>query len=454
MLAQIRIQRNSEMRHLTIDCSAERASLQVGAKSRVFRRKWVALYAALAFHRLADDRALVLSATELRQYGSWFNIRPASVGKMVAAHLKELSQSGLGDVLVHVGKTKGWRLELAPNEISLLPSEGACRLWLDDQTDHLEGIALVPVVLTEWLTKMIRAFIRLQEGSIDEGVRLCREARQHTDSILLKAIAELVEIRLHARHAQYPEEWPNLALAQGRIGEALRVRAELSQALQPGMANAELVLEDHRRRIVALERLPDVNAIGIAYNVAGVLSRRSGRFDEAARHLRYAVALLVASFDLPTLQAAVFNLGHTLYKAAEGDEGLKLSRETLMLARELLDALGLGRDFAQGEVVLGLISLKLGRLDEAERWLQEAKRIASTLGSDYDQAEVELLQARIRWVRSWDKAATTYADPEIIAGYRRARELLMSVGFSGADVVEEEKLYRRGVRPLWLAVSE
>jgi tetratricopeptide (TPR) repeat protein len=442
------------MYKVSVDASEETATLRQQGISREFRNQWAVFYAVLALRADSPDSRF-LEPEELRLFGQWFFKKPESIGKEVARHLQDLSKHGLGDFVVHQGRTKRWRLDVAPQEISFVPSREQCEAWLrQQQWDLLGGLEEVPSRILDWISHTTRALIRLQEGRIDEGLDLIGLAKQENGgSYLLGAISELVELRLCARQGEYPdpEDWQYLGKCEGNIGKTLSIRASFAQALAPDFENIDKSIENLRRLTSRLQSLPDIDGLGSAYNVLGVLFRRSDKLDLAQKCLRYAIALLIASFDLPILQAALFNLGHVLYKEATNDEQLTEALRLIELDREICYSLGLGKDSAQAEVVAGAICLTRGDISAAESWLQRGKEIVHTLDSDYNRAEIIRLDARILWVRAWQEQPGVPRNKEaILARFREALELLLQAGFPSSEIEHEMSLIRRGEQPSWV----
>jgi len=444
------------MHRINIDASEEAVTLESGESSKVFHHQWVTFYLAMALRVDSPDYpSPFLEPQDLRQLGDWFRKMPDSIGKEVARHLQDLEKHGLGDLVVHQGRTKRWRLNVAPQEISFVPSREQCEAWLrQQQWDLLGGIEDVPDLILAWISHTTRALIRLQEGRIEEGLGLIGLAKQeNAGSYLLGAISELVELRLCARQGEYPdpEDWQYLGKCEGSIGKTLSIRASFAQSLAPDFENIDKSIENLRRLTSRLQSLPDIDGLGTAYNALGVLFRRSGKLDLAQKCLRYAIALLIASFDLPILQAALFNLGHVLYKEATSDEELLNALRLIELDREICYGLGLGKDSAQAEVVAGAICLTRGDIPAAESWLQRGREIVLTLDSDYNKAEILRLDARILWVRAWQERPGAVRDKEaILARYREALDLLLQAGFPSNEIEQEMSWVRRGEQPNWV----
>lgn len=443
------------MYHLTIDAVEGTVSISSKRISVVFHRQWVVFYLALALRALStEDGSAYLEAHELQFLGPWFHKKPGSVGKEVARHLDQLSERGLAEAVLHDGRTKRWRLGIGSIKVDLRPSAQHCDLWLrEQQWDLLGGIERVPQSMGAWLSSVTRAIIAMEQGQIKEGLKHIRSSkREHASSTLLGAIGEIVELRLYARIGQYPDPSTCLTQCVGNIGKALLIRAELAQALAPDFETIDLAIENFRRLTLRLEVLPDINGLGTAYNALGVLFRRSKQFDLAERCLRYAAALLVASFDLPTLQAALFNLGHTLYKRGTTRSEMEEALSLISLDREICYALGIGKDSAQAEIVAGTICVKLGELERAEHWLEEGRKIVQVLASDYNKAGVERLYGRILWACAWRQQGGISAERRatILVAFQRAQHLLGAAGFPSQGLDYEMGLVREGQRPPWL----
>lgn len=441
------------MPRMTLDAIQETVKLSGLGTSHTLRGQWPVFYLALALRsRTPTDSPLFVEANEIRLLGPWFHKKPESIGKEIARHIQALSKWGMAEILDYDGRTRRWRLALPSKDITLHPSDERCQYWLQQQRwDLLDGLEKIPQFTAAWLIDTTHALIQMEEGKIEEGLQRIRAAKRETgDSILLGAIAELVELRLLSRIGKYPDPGKCLRQCAGRIGKALLLRARLAQALAPDFLSLETAIESHRKLVLQFESLPDVDGLGNAYNALGVLFRRNRQFDLAEKCLRYAVALLVASFNLPTLQAALFNLGHTLSESAASEREFQDALSIIKLDREISWALGLGRDSAQAEVVAGAVCLKFGKIQEAEVWLQEGRKIVATLNSDYNKAEVERLHARILWSQALSNGqGLQHQRDSILESFRKAQHLLLSAGFPTEDVDHEITLVRRGERPEW-----
>jgi tetratricopeptide (TPR) repeat protein len=435
------------MHSITIDVNEW--TVTVG-QDHVLKGQWVTFYLALALRRLTAESPS-LDCQELHLLWPWSLKQAGSGGKEVSRHIDQLSKWGLVGLIAHGGKTKRWRLDIAPEKITFRPSLERCRAWLEEKrNDPLNEAGKVPRLLIAWLEHTTGAIICLVQGRVREGLDLIEAAKaEATGWMLLGAITELVEIRLLARVGEYPyfDDFPFLSRCDDAIGRTLRIRAELAQALEPGRPP-----ESCRNLVLSLQGLPDINGLGTAYNALGALFRRKGQYDVAEQCLRYAAALLVASFDLPTLQAALFNLGHTLSKQADNDQDLREALRLIELDRMIYSALGIGGDSAQAEVVAGAICLKLGELAAAKEWLERGRELAESLDSDYNSACIERLHARILWVEAWREHQTVPKQDQgiILTIYRIAREMLFQAGFDTDSIDDEITHFRRGERPKWV----
>jgi tetratricopeptide (TPR) repeat protein len=447
------------MKKIVIDVNEELVSLQLGRTYLTLHGQWIHLYLALALRVVLVEKASAfLSARELQLIRPWFNKQPGSVGKEVARHLQGLVEAGLDGLIVADGRTKRWRLAVLPKEILLLPSQDACVVWLDEQKmDIADANQELPGTLVEWLTHTTSALIMLVRGRIEDGLDLIRLAKaEHSGSALLGGITELVELRLASRVKQYPDFGPYLNSLKSDIGRALLVRAELTQNLAPTPHPADLEAAISAVRGIATrsQGLPDINGLGATHNVLGVLLRRNRRFKEAEMCLRYAAVLLVASFDLLTLQAALFNLGHTLAQVAKTDKALREALQLIDLDRDIYKQLGIGGDSAQAEIVAGTIYLRLNDLEGAKRWLDEGRQIVRTLKSDYDRGGIEELYARLLWSQWWQQDQSPKLDKSktrtVVEAYERAQGYLSTAGDLPLYLKAEIKSVTRGEPPPWL----
>lgn len=246
---------------------------------------------------------------------------------------------------------------------------------------------------------------------------------------------------------------PLLVPSPSSRGPLASERQALAPAAEP--SHLEAAIEHSRKLLTRLENLPDINGLGIAHNALGVLLRRRKNHDQAVKSLRYAAALLVASYDLVTLQAAVFNLGHTLSEMARDERELREALRLVELDREICVALGLGRDSAQAEIVAGTICLELGELDAAQQWLSAGRCLVETLESDYNRGGVEELRARLLWTRAWrdHQKLEPQTIREIVEAYRKARDLIFVAGFDVSYLDAEVKVVKQGQAPPWSKIG-
>ena len=111
------------MYEIFIDISKETVTLGRQTSCRLLRRQWVVFYLAMALRsRAGEAPSSFLEAQELHLLGLWFSKKVESIGKEVARHLQDLSEDGMGDLVFHDGRTKRWRLNVPPEQITFLPS--------------------------------------------------------------------------------------------------------------------------------------------------------------------------------------------------------------------------------------------------------------------------------------------------------------------------------------------
>lgn len=439
------------MPRLLIDCEQRSSSFSARGVARSFAGQHAELHLLLAMAReSAGDRGGYVSAEQLHRVGRWKRKKGKSVGTEVSAHLDDLASLGLGELIewLRTEKTSRWRLS-SKVEVVFRPSKDACERWLAEERARLEDLDGKPAASLPWLRQVSAALIDLQRGRIPEGLISAGQAREIAEGPLLKAIAELIELRLKARLGDYPGLSDELEEAQTPLLRSIRARAELAQALDPRFSRAEKV-HSLLQSIEELEDdLPDVNGVGLAYNAIGVLLRRGKDWERAARYFRDASALVAATSDLPTLASAVYNLGLTLYEVAKDKPSLEAAREAILVAVSFQERLNIGKDFAFGEVVLGYIELHLGRLAESRRWLRKAKRLVGDLSSGLSLAAVKTLEARVAWAQAIVMDRVDKEKRGIRALYQEAIRLREEQHADTDDLEKDIKRLASSLPPEW-----
>jgi hypothetical protein len=390
---------------LVLDINTGHALLRKGAVSWVVRKKWLDFYVLLASGCSHEQsKAKFVTNHDLHGVGAWAHGKAASIGKEVARHLDNLQRKGLGGMVEHASRTIAWRLALTLDQIEFSPSRTEVLDWLNLQrwTGFLPPTELSTEAVFPWLEKSARAILHVQRGAVQEGLDLVKDARNHAGGVLLlEAVSDLLELRFSWRLGIECDQDEALMRCRGGIGNALRSRASVVHALTFDRSNMESASQELVRIASRLESGPDLSGLAMISNALGLLYRRRTLWIRADQYLRYAAFLSVATFDLLTLEHAIFNLAHTHYQQAESVQDLRRALLLIMLDRDICNTVRIGHDSAQAEIIGGTICLHLSELDLASGWLERGQAIVSRTGKEYDRACLERLAARIEWAKAY-----------------------------------------------------
>jgi tetratricopeptide (TPR) repeat protein/DNA-binding SARP family transcriptional activator len=216
----------------------------------------------------------------------------------------------------------------------------------------------------------------------------------------------LVPVTLHAAGHGWPEH-------------ATRLAATLFRYLDIGGHYPEAItIHSHAR--AAAQRTGDRAAEAAALNWLGVVHWRQSRYQQAADHLRQALALFRQIGD-PTGQArALHNLGTIYGYQGRYRESIGLYRQALAIYRETGDPVGMARTLNN----LGLSEQRLGRYDLAARHHRQALSTAADVSARdleclalSNLGTVSLRQGRYRQATSHLHRALAMSRE---AGYRNA----------------------------------
>ncbi len=425
------------MSSLLIDVASSLVRIEQARNRRQLTgEKWLELFALLGLSRLDPEQPeRFVAAQELYRLGSWAQGKYSSLGKQVARKLRELEKRGLSVVECR-GRTKAWRLSMPAEAIVWKPSVTVCRRWieerqlLDEYDRSLSSESLIP-----WFTKVTHAIIAQHKGRLADSLELLSEAGRHMrHSIVLGSVSEFLEMTLHSRLGRDLSRGEYLPICPGTLGVALRERAAISRGLVARFDHPDEGIRNLRWVAKRLHGCPDINALGSAYNALGVLARRNKQLGIAEQYLRSAVIYFIASSDLPHLQAALFNLGHTRYQIARARRRMNRDemRDALSLVeldRAIARSLQIGNDSAQAEIVAGTINLRLGDATRARAWYEAGIEINKGVTNDYDSAGLARLAARIEWAESQrDHQLGREQRLAILERLREARDLFGSAG--------------------------
>lgn len=417
------------------------------------RKEWVEFYALMAVNRVQHlDSQHPITSAELGSVGQWALKQPASVGKEVARHLRRLNELGLGDVVDAPKKTGAWRLALPSQEILLEPSRETVSDWLRLRSWATLGLHDVHASAHfEWFQSCTRSIVLVFTGRIEAALQLVGEARSSVKgALLLEAITDLLELRFSWRQGLEVDEGPALVRCAGRIGQALRVRGAVPQMLTPDWTNLEAATNHLSRTIARIEAGPDISGLSMATNALGIIFRRRAMLREAEQCFGYSAALAIAGLDIATLQQLMFNLGHTLYLKDGTNDTLGKALMFFEVDREIADALNIGKDSAQAEILAGTACLYLGDVPRAREWLRLGREVVATAGSPIDQAGLDRLEARILWLNEFRQGlSTTDSKRRVRGALDRVLDQHHMFGSSGEAIRQDIHDLEAGLPPQW-----
>ena len=394
-----------------------------------------------------------VTASELARVGRWSRKRPASIGVAMLRYMAKLDGSGVRDFVHSVGgATVAWRLAVPEDRIRFVPSREECLAWIRRRIDLVpELVDDLPHGALRWLPLVVDGLIAVERGEIEAGLTSFRDARtMGRTGGLLRAVSELLVERFVGRSGEeLREELQALWNHPGPIGEALRARAfaarEVRQHGEP--LQALTLLEE---QLAALRALPDLDGLGVTYNTLAVVARRAEQYERAARYAALASVMLVTTQNLPVLQAAIFNLGHSWYQSGS-EERVRQSLAMVALDRRIAAEFRLGFDSAQAELLAGTIHVQLSEFASARDWLKRARSISRRTGNSFDAGGTLLLEARMRWNSALARGAESEERFTALGLLQRARLTFEQAGvattFLDAEVraIESGRAIRLGV---------
>lgn len=405
---------------ITIDVSSEFGLIETEDQSlSVKPGKWLDLLALLAILRATPGGAHTkLAASVLYQYGEWQHREQESVGKEVAARMTKASGKG-GDIWSRViegpSKTNQWRLApaLTPADLVLLPSRSAVQTWLDGRKRVLNPAEAVPAI-----ELLVDATIRLQKGDLDG----CLAAADRVDradavgrAIGLDGWSVLMAGRAHQRAdrpiavAELYAGWTDRFDASGRAVEA---RLAALDAMARRFEAPEQAYDELRAQVVDLESRGDISSLAATLNSLGLLARRTDRIEAAVSHHARAVALFGIVGDLPSLQAALFNMALCEWLLFRSDqrEGPNHAFALLDLCIRICQEFRIGDDSAQAELAGAEWSGQAGDIRRGWEYIVAAERIVALSQSPHDQACLHRARARLWLASDPPDPASAHAD--------------------------------------------
>jgi len=158
--------------------------------------------------------------------------------------------------------------------------------------------------------------------------------------------------------------------------ETLNVRVALAALLQK---RGELTAAETELNEVLASRLSssgDRHGAGRTYQQLGAVAMERGRFDEAERHFRQALDVMLEFGDRHGAGRTYQQLGAVAMERGRFDEAERHFRQALDVMLEFGDRHGAGRTYQQ----LGAVAMERGRFDEAERYFRQALDVMLEFG--------------------------------------------------------------------------
>lgn len=363
------------------------------------RDQWVDFYAlvALAVIDGGEDEGFV-SADGLARVGPWRHKAAASVGKEVARHLAWLEQQGLAHALESRGRTKAWRLALAPAAVELRPTPGEVARWVAGRSTPL----MTQASWIEDLERLINATVDLQQGRAESVLEAVRQPLRYEGEPALAAWSALLAGRGAFQHddgdrlVDVYERWFGRVDAVGRnVGARLRALIAYKNRFPDPTGSLGAL----RRLAADLELSSDISALASVLNILGMLVGRMESPNAGAVHHLRAAALFGVVGDYPSLQGALFNLATCRRRSlqSEGRQADEATFKLLELCRVICSRFGVGADSALAEIEGARWALEIGDVARARRYLADAEGIVGRIESSYDQACFLVVRAELEY---------------------------------------------------------
>lgn len=358
--------------------------------------QWFEFYAALALARTNPNGAdHFLSAVEIGRIGEWRHKKAGSIGKEIARHLGELDKASLR-LIDHQGKTRAWRLNVAPDEISFVPDRQKAKEWLDARSTPAD----LPANWPSLLTALVEATTMVQAGESEQTlVRLegVEAGEEEPSDVPIAAWIALVKGRaaLNCDTSLLDEIRSDWDKRGDAAGKAVAARLKALWAYDKRFGDLGVGVDMLRGVAAQLERSGDLASLIPVLNILGLYERRAGNPDvSAGLHLRAAVLSGIVG-DYQSLQGTIFNLALSR-RASFKKKGLEPDSVCLDLVDLCLlvcRVFGVGRDSAQAETTAARWALRTGQLERAKGYLTQAEELLKHIDATFDQAAYKMTHA-------------------------------------------------------------
>ena len=221
-------------------------------------------------------------------------------------------------------------------------------------------------------------------------------------------------------------------IRRGLLGQAERHYLEIMAALQPMRSRP-----DGKRRI------------GIASHQLGRVAEERGRWDEAEKWFRKALAIEEEIGSRQHILGAYQELGRVAHERGRLDEAEEWYRKALAIREEVGDYQGMASTYHQ----LGMVARERGRLGEAEEWYRTSLAIR-TQASDrpemaksfHELGNIALLGGRLAEAEEWyRKSLAIVEEVRDRTGMANTYDMLGVVAQRRGGLREAEDWYRNSL---------
>ncbi len=198
------------------------------------------------------------------------------------------------------------------------------------------------------------------------------------------------------------------------------------------------------------QRLEDLRGQAECYNELGLITQHMGRFDEARDYYDRALSLRQAFEDIGTMIGTYNNLGILTQQQGRTEEAIDWYTKCLLGARRV------GSRLAMGYSAINLcgLNLELGKLDQAQTYIDEAHDTLQRLGIPQGMAMVNNNRGRLHYQQGDDAAARDHYEQSLAAfeqaqSRSMATQVRVNMGFAVlrlGDVQQAHALWQQALR--------
>jgi hypothetical protein len=393
--------------------SFEKQNVRIGpsrwlfAKRQSSRFEWLAL---LAYKRVKPSlNNGWVAIDDIARLPNWAGMTRHHAGTNIGRYLQALESSGLEFVETRSRWVGPYRLKIPPSDIEFDISVAEIERRLKLKRHEIE-------IPREELRRFVFQYARAQRlfncgrlvptealgqtgrWAFAEFLQLTRDAKL---SPRLRLIAYIAALRVLFRLGRF-----------GVARETLVENARLIRKVNDPVLKAQYFLAvawSHQRggsgtsSNRAVERaLGSVRAYAedcgdraslglLAYRTAGFLTKK-GRHEESIQQLLYAVEAAIVTGNFDVVQSCCADIGSVIHRL--GPASYREARAWLLVGVAISRWMGVGRDDAHGEMILGKIYAELGKQPKLSKfWLNRAEKIAERSSNRLNLADVKMVGA-------------------------------------------------------------